>query len=478
MNLFAKIPDNFFSILSSKNKNIYGIALVTLYDCLTIYRNRIRKSDYLNLLKSRGENEINLFQIEEEDFDDTTLLTEPTLGAKANLILRRLVDTGWILIDTELKSGCEYILLPSYSISMLRILYEFITDNQSKYVSYVHSTFADLQYEDETQDEFMYRSLVNAVNNTKSLELEVSKLNHSIRVFHKQLSTIFTPNEVLTQHFDIAREDVVDPIYHPLKTNDSIILYNGPINFILKRWVNTDAVREKLIDQALIYNHQLKSREEAANDILKKVNYIADTYAHLTTDMEDIDKAQSEYTAATTEKVIYLNNSDKSIKGKLETIFLALAKVINGDEDARNYQSVVKDVNNSILLYQQGYIDEYSLQKPYRRNSRYEGEPMVLDDFEHEVNEGLMQSLLNIMDQYSDERIYDFMEKAFKGNDSIKVSDIDVKNVEDFIMVILGTVKGDDERTFYAVKREEKMGRTLKEDKFDMPDFGYVRKEN
>lgn len=103
---------------------------------------------------------------------------------------------------------------------------------------------------------------------------------------------------------------------------------------------------------------------------------------------------------------------------------------------------------------------------------------MVLDDFEHEVNEGLMQSLLNIMDQYSDERIYDFMEKAFKGNDSIKVSDIDVKNVEDFIMVILGTVKGDDERTFYAVKREEKMGRTLKEDKFDMPDFGYVRKEN
>ncbi len=336
MNLFAKIPDNFFSILSSKNKNIYGIALVTLYDCLTIYRNRIRKSDYLNLLKSRGENEINLFEIEAEDFDDTTLLTEPTLGAKANLILRRLVDTGWILIDTDLKSGCEYILLPSYSISMLRILYEFISDNQSKYVSYVHSTFADLQYEDETQDEFMYRSLVNAVNNTKSLELEVSKLNHSIRVFHKQLSTIFTPNEVLTQHFDIAREDVVDPIYHPLKTNDSIILYNGPINFILKRWVNTDAVREKLIDQALIYNHQLRSREEAANDILKKVNYIADTYAHLTSDMEDIDKAQSEYTTATTEKVIYLNNSDKSIKGKLETIFLALAKVINGDEDARN----------------------------------------------------------------------------------------------------------------------------------------------
>lgn len=476
MNLFNKIPDNFFSILSSKNKNIYGIALVTLFDCLTIYRNRIRKSDYLNLLKSRGEKEILLFQIEDEDYDDTSIITEPTLGAKANLIVRRLIDTGWILIDTDLKTGCEYILLPSYSISMLKIIYEFISDNENKYVSYVHATFADLQYEDETQDEFMYRSLVNAVNKTKDLELEVSKLNHSIRVFHKQLQNIFTPNEVLTQHFDIAREDVVDPIYHPLKTNDSIILYNGPINFILKRWLNTISVREKLIDQALIYNHSLKTREEAINDIIKKVNFISDTYTQLASDMEDIDKAQSEYTIATTEKVIYLNNSDKTIKGKLETIFLALAKVINGEENSQSYQSVIKDVNNSINLYQQGYIDEFSLQKPYRRSNKEEGEPLPLDDFEHEANEGLMESLLNFMDQYSDERIMDFMDKAFKDQKEIKVEDIQVKNVEDFIMVILGSVKATDDNSFYSLKRSEPMERIIKEEKYDMPNYGYIKK--
>lgn len=476
MNLFNKIPDNFFSILSSRNKNIYGIALVTLYDCLSMYRNKIRKSDFLNLLKSRGENEINLFQIEPEDFDDTTLVTEPTLGAKANLIVRRLVDTGWIMLDTEIKTGAEYILLPSYSISMLKIIYEFVSDNEAKYTSYVHSTFADLQYEDETQDEFMYRSLVNAVNKTKDLELEVSKLNHSIRVFHKQLQNIFSPNEVLTQHFDIAREDVVDPIYHPLKTNDSIILYNGPINFILKRWLNTDAVRDKLVEQALMFNHSLRSKEEALNDIIKKVNYISDTYDHLASDMEEIDKAQSAYTIATTEKVIYLNNSDKSIKGKLETIFLALAKVINGDQDAGNYQGVIKDVNNSIVLYQQGYIDEYSLQRPIRRNSRLEGDPLILEDLDHEANEGLMQSLLSIMDQYSDERIYDFMDKAFKDQNEISVKDIDVKNVEDYIMVILGSVKGNDTNAFYSVKRTDPMNQILKEEKYSMPDYGYVKK--
>ena len=476
MNLFNKIPDNFFSILSSKNKNIYGIALVTLFDCLSIYRNKIRKSDYLDLLKSRGENEINLFQLENDDFDDTNLVSEPTLGAKANLVLRRLVDTGWVMIDTDLKTGCEYLLLPSYSISMLKLIYEFVAESEPKYISFVHSTFADLQFEDETQDDFMYRSLVNAVNNTKELELEVTKLNHSIRVFRKQLSNMFSPNEVLTQHFDIAREDVVDPIYHPLKTNDSIILYNGPINFILKRWLNSETVREKLVHQALMYNHTLNTNDEALQDIIKKINYISDTYNHLASDMEEIDKAQSEYTTATTEKVIYLNNSDKSIKGKLETIFLALAKVINGEEGSSQYQGIVKDINNSIVLYQQGYIDEYSLQKPYRRSSRYDGEPLAIDDFDHEVNEGLMESLLNIMDQYSDEKVLDFMDKAFKDRNEIEVKDIDVKNVEDFIMVILGSVKGNEDASFYRLERKEPLERVLKESTYDMPNYGYVKK--
>ena len=58
MNLFEKLPDNFFSILSSKNKNIYGEALITLYDALTMYRSRIRKNDYLDLLKSRSGDDV------------------------------------------------------------------------------------------------------------------------------------------------------------------------------------------------------------------------------------------------------------------------------------------------------------------------------------------------------------------------------------------------------------------------------------
>lgn len=476
MNLFNKIPDNFFSILSSKNKNIYGLAIVTLYDCLTLYHNRIRKSDFLDLLKNRGEGLVKNLIIEEEDYDDKTLIYEPTLQGKYNLIVKRLVDTGWIILDQDIKTGVEYILIPSYSMSMLKIVYEFVSDNETQYVSNVRSTYADLQYEDENQSDYMYRALVNAVNKTRDLELEVTKLDHSIRVFHKQLANMFSPNEVLNQHFDIAREDVVDPIYHPLKTNDSIILYNGPISSILKRWLNTEEVFNKIVSQALVLNSSLKSKEEAQSDVIKKINYIQDTYNKLTEEMSDIDKAQSNYTKATTEKVIYLNNSDKTIKGKLETIFLSLAKVINGE--ANGYPNIVKDVNNSLLFYQQGYIDSDSLTKPYRRNERYEGEPMAIDDFEQEANEGLMQSLLQIMDAYSDEKIMDFMANAFKDENEIDVKKIPVKSVEDFIMVILGTVKADSRSSFYDFVRPDELEYLTKEEKYEMPNYQYVRRKD
>jgi hypothetical protein len=477
MNLFNKIPDNFFSILSSKNKNIYGLAIVTLYDCLTLYHNHIRKSDFLDLLKNRGEGLVNNLIIEEEDYEtDKSLIYEPTLQGKYNLIVKRLVDTGWIILDQDIKTGVEYILIPSYSISMLKIVYEFVSDGDSQYVSNVRSTYADLQYEDENQSDFMYRALVSAVNKTRDLELEVTKLDHSIRVFHKQLANMFSPNEVLNQHFDIAREDVVDPIYHPLKTNDSIILYNGPIASILKRWLNTPDVFDKIVSQALMLNTSLKTKEDAQKDVIKKINYIQDTYNKLTEEMNDIDNAQSNYTKATTEKVIYLNNSDKTIKGKLESIFLSLAKVINGEPTG--YPNIVKDINNSLLFYQQGYIDSDSLTKPYKRNDRYEGEPMALDDFEQEVNEGLMQSLLQIMDAYSDEKIMEFMEDAFKDENQIDVKKIPVKSVEDFIMVILGTVKADSRSSFYDFVRPDDLEYITKEDKYEMPNFQYVRRKD
>lgn len=476
MNLFEKIPDNFFSILSSKNKNIYGIALVTLYEALSMYRNRIRKNDYLDLLKSRGEQEVSLFSFDDEDVEnDSSLLYEPTLAQKANFVVRRLIETGWIYLDLNVKTGTEYILLPTYSISMLKILYEFMNANEVKYVSYVHSTYSDLKLEDETQDDYMYKTLESAYNNTQNLEIEVAKLDHSLKVFQRQLSNIFSPNEVLSQHFDDCREDVVNPIYHPLKTSDSIVLYQGPINAILKRWLLTDEVRKKLIEQAIRENKNIKNEIEAESDIVKKINYIQDTFSRLTSEISEIDKTQSDYIKASTEKVIYLNNQDKSIRGKLETIFLACAKTIAGEKEG-TYPTIIRDITSSALFYQQGFIDSDSVAKPYKRNARDEGIPLELDDFDHERNNDLMSSIMDRSNQYSEETIITYMKKAFGNKNELFAKDINLDTINDFIMLILGSVKSNSQSSFYEIDHKENGNTQIDVGDYNIPDFRYVRK--
>lgn len=479
MNLFEKLPDNFFSILASRNKNVYGIALVTLYQALTMYRTRIRKADYLELLKSKSPDEVIQLTFDDEEemaFDNI----EPTLANKANFILKRLEETGWVYVEYDVVTGAEYLLLPSYSINMLKLVYQFADTSEHHYVSYVHSTYSDLKMEDDLQDESMYKTLENAYNNTLNLEIEVTKLDHSIRVFNRQLSDMFEPNDVLKQHFDICREDIVDPIYHPLKTHDSITLYHGPIASILKRWSDVDAVREKIVDQCLKENHSVKTHEQAEQDVIRKINRIQDIYYRLSQEIGNIDKTQSEYIRASTEKVIFLNNSDKSIKGKLEKIMAVLARNLSGSpETDATYPNITKQVVQSVKLYQPGYIDSDSLTRPYRHTQRIFSEPMPIDDFSHSFDESIMEVLIGENSKYSDENVMAFMAENFQEKAHIEAKDIPLRQVEDFVFLILASIKATSRVSFYELERDESalninvtVGGT-----YSVPNFGYTRKE-
>ncbi len=479
MNLFEKLPDNFFSILSSRNKNVYGIALVTLYEALTMYRARIRKNDYLDLLKSRSGDDVVKLTFDDEEQDEQRLFAsyEPTLANKANFILKRLVDTGWVYIDYDIKNGAEYLLLPSYSINMLKLIYQFADDSSTHYVSYVHTTYSDLKMEDDLQDESMYRTLDNAYNNTLNLEIEVIKLDNSIRVFNRQLADMYSPNEVLKQHFDICREDVVNPIYHPLKTHDSITLYHGPIASILKRWLEVDDVREKIVAQCLKENKFVKTHDQAEEDVVKKINKIQDIYFRLSNEINNIDKTQSDYIKASTDKVIFLNNQDKTIKGKLEKIIQVLARNINRGQE-NNYPYIIKDVNRSILLYQQGYLDTDSITRPYKRQVKIPGEPMPIDDFGHNFDENTINVLLGENQKYSDEHVMEFMSKNFKDKDVIQTKDINIQNIEDFIYLILASIKATSRVSFYDLNRDEsKLDINIDIDNYNVPNFEYQKKE-
>ncbi len=472
MNLFDIIPENYFGLFGGKNKAIYLDSLMVLYNLLESDEAFIKKSDFIKTLRERAK-ELENFSYEDEELDateDNSLLAETATG-KASYIVKRLEETGWIDVMMDPDTFEESIIMPQYSILILKAFKDIISDEESPYMALVHSTYSELKLEDEEQDELMYATLSRCYDNTKRLKVELITINHSIRIFQNRLSKLFDTNRVLHDYFDIYKSKIVDRYYHPLKTFDSVAKFKRPIIKILDRWLNDKILREKITRQAQASN-PTETREAMQADVIEKINYITDTYEKLNLTISSIDKENNAYTKSSANKILYLNNNDKTIKGHLENILKEYAKNIN---DPRNLRKILSKMQDSIYFYEQGYINGESLTLPILRKIREEDLPMELVSFDDAADFLMSDFMEETRLIFTDEKVYGFMELAFGDKNEINIADIPIVDTDAFICLILAVIKKDDESCFYWVEEVDKT--KIHSYGYIVPNFKFIRKE-
>ena len=470
MNLFSSVPENFFSILASKNKDIYALALDVLYQSLQNDEMTIRKDDFIRTLRDNAAELVMRFDFEGEE-DDLDSFINASLPSKAAFICRRLEETGWIDIEIDPESFEEQIALPSYSIQFITLIHEIISDSESQYTSLVHSTYSELKLEDEERDEFMYATLLRVYENTRKLRTELVTLGHSIRIFQHRLGQVFSTNKVLSDYFDDYKTRISDRLYHPLKTFDSISKFKRHITNILQHWLRSEDVRKQLVAQSLIYTRH-KDKREAEADIIEKINYISDMYEQLDAMVDEIDIKHSEYTKASATKILYLNNTDKTVKGHLETIFKHYgAAALIGE----GLSGILSNMQSSISLFEAGYINPDSLTLPLVRQYRLDSEPLPIIDFE-DVSRMLMEGFLDsTRNNFTDDRILAFMKHAFGDREEVAISDIPLPDYDAFILLILATVHKDYRGSFYDIQEGD--GHVVS-GPYLLPNLTFVKREN
>ncbi len=473
MNLFNILPDNYFQIFSGKNKSIYAESLMTLYDLFESDESLISRNDFIKTLKDKNKNLID-FNFEDEEFDgedDSTLILD-NLSSKASFIVRRLEETGWIDIAIDPETFEETVILPTYSIFLLKGMKDIINDEESPYVSLVHSTYSELKLEDEEKDELFFTTLERAYTTTKKLKLELMTIVHTIRIYQNRLGKTFHTNKVLHDYFDLYKHKVSDRYYHPLKTFDSVAKFKKPIIRILEKWLKDKETREKLVLQASVIKHE-SDKSKLENEIITMINYICDTYDTINSLIGNIDKENNVYTKSSANKILYLNNTDKTIRGHLENIFKHYGKSLN---NGRELAKILSGMQDCLSYYEQGYIDSKSVTLPLLRKYKEEGVPLGIVDFE-EASDIIMQNFLNeTLDSYNDERVYEFMNSAFNGQDSVKSEDIPLLNHDAFILLILATVKKDDPDCFYYIEYVDNS--KILNHEYIIPNFIFHKKEN
>ena len=488
--LFDKIPDELFSPLSRKYKTVYSYALICLYHLLKRRKNDIKRSEYLASLRSHGDEFFKLFNVELDKLDDKdekeavayeSKATEEDSqnGEKASYVIRKLSKCGWFIISKDPKTNVEYIYIPAYSIQFMKLI-DDLTSDTSSYLPLVHQTYAELKMEDDKEDDYMYRSLMNARNNAENLEMNVTLLRQQICVFGNRLTGVLDPNEALKQHFDEYRTDISEKYYHPMKTFDSLGLYAQPTIQILKKWLKSERIISLIVKEAKAEpQNQTRENQEIVLEVIKTIQEIIDIFSRLSSAFDDIDKANANYTEAVQRKVNYLSSSDKTVQGKIKKIILTLANEIKNNPSLK-YEELptLNKASETLNLPRQGFVDSRSMTMPFKRGMIDENiEPMPLDDtfdFDSESALNFTAILDKELDKYSDEAIISYIESNMKDKETLFTNQFSINSADELVLYILGVLKSlMGLIPFAAVKIEDRIDYAG----YYMPSYQFTRKK-
>ena len=184
--MFDTLPNTFFNLLVSKNRDLYVKALFAIRKAIRqdLY---LTREDLARRIAISMDEDIKAANLDDEDdkFESEDL---NSTNSKALYIIRKLRDFGWINIDFNAKNSFEeYIAVPSYSTQAINFLYALTNDAEQEYNSLVYSTYAALKMADSDNSDY-YDALVTAYKNTDKLNESLANLYYGIRSIEQRIA--------------------------------------------------------------------------------------------------------------------------------------------------------------------------------------------------------------------------------------------------------------------------------------------------
>ena len=460
MELFDRIPDKLFSVLVSSKKSLYVQALFVLREAFRTEL-QIRKEDLLAMLADALENHMMEADFTEEAEEENADLSETmNVNGKAGLLLRRLRATGWI--ETEYAPGSfdEFITIPDYAIALINLLYSLTEEKTREYNSYVYGTYAVLENAQKNGSDY-FLALQQAYNNTNQLVVELKTLFNNIkRYFQIVEKPGQNVNMLLHEHFDEYKSRIIDAVYYPLKTMDSVPRFKNSILDILNEWMDSEIIKDQITSDG-VERHVYDSAEEGKGETQRMLASTIDIYEEIEDMIREIDERHNEYTNASIDKIRYLINADQSVKGKLIDLM----------KNSGN-PKVLGAMGEGIGAFWHSYVDTQSLYEQVKRTRRSEGKPLPVT--EQQDNQALIGSFLSdVRRQYSNKKIDDFILGALGDRDEINTADFAITGTEDFILFLLATLRGREKMSPYTVTFYEG---NVDAGGWSLPRLVYVRK--
>ena len=461
MNIFDVVPANFFSILSSKNKCIY-------YDCLKLIYDLYDKKMGFDVTRDEAMEELVDYFEESPDFQEDDEVTQ-TSREKANYVLNRLSQTGWIVLETD----NDYNDLVSFRYYALTVLEGFDRiaqpqeEDESDYAVFEYKGYLYSIYSLLTKSADSELNLV--LNQVARLAIEfigeIKKIKLKLRDYITSISENTGVRELMEKLIDYKTQ-LVDKSYQRLKTFDNVDRYKRRILEKLEQVYANEVLMNKLIGNYMIDKNA--TYEEAEFAMTRSINDTIDIFNNLDDLIADIEQKNKVYVNSTITKIKFLLNNETDTLGKLNFIL----KFMTTDKGLTDRQLMSK-IETLFTISQQQQLQTNSLQSPKIFSRPIESSALTIHD-RPDLDE-LQKAFLDAYNsKFSEVAIKKYVDMILSQTETIKASDLFKNNIDEdgmtrlLYVLVYGTTSDGYEIT--------KLNEKYETDKFLINDFEIARR--
>jgi hypothetical protein len=484
INLFNIIPDDFFKPLAGKYKAVYTDCLSLIYNA---YRNELSFGVDKEIILGELENYFEGFLNTQDSFADEEDEIESAKDAKAraNAVLRRLKECGWL----EYETSSDYrvrVNLNDYAVHLIESFNKIIKNEEMEYQSLVSQIHATLINKESYIKPYEY-IIKRVTENTEELNSGLKKLNTNIKK-HIDALTADKSAAQIVEDFFVYNRNIGSKAYHRIKTSDNISLFRISIIEKLYNILNDPNLFDRALTGFIEIEHQGDGNDSAMPDqavcrvlLREKITSIIQAFRNFDEIISEIDSKNEKYIASAVARAKFLLTNTNNTQGQISRILAFMADQFNRNDNFNKSNNINRneglgrskdislgdepafDIFNDIIkifnIFPQSFIDNESLyvvpitaeySKPEKLNMDLE-----VSDMERELKKRALKE--KNKNRFSRKNINAFIDFFLGSSDSAMASQLPLENRRDLIRIIFISLYGRDKKSIYTISPQNQI---------------------
>lgn len=459
--MFHIIDEHFFVPLASPNKTVYWECICKLFFVMDHQLSFGVERDVL----------VEELQYYFEASQAADLTGEDVEGKsardKANWMLRKLENYGWIDIETD-KSYVQRVNFKEYAVKVIRTLLEIAEGKQIEYQGYIYTIYSLVRSATDNPGIV----LLSIVENTDMLITGLKNLSSSIKHYIDELTRYKTPAEIMNVLFNDYIENIVDKAYHRLLTSDNVSKFRPEIIERLESKSRSKSYVEKASSE--LAGIREISMDEAEELVYHYIHQVIDAFQNMDEILSEINRKNTQYQRAAINRAKFYLIGGEDVRGQIKEILSGMNEEINRENMDLGGIYRIEFMDELVRIYSAAVLDERSFYTPIEGKKVFEPEMILEEQPDQEFrNEKMRRMLEKLARVLNPEKVNHYVEEQLGDRQEMLASQLPLGNTDDFVKLIYIRLYGQRKNMKYTISVKEM---TQKEG-YQFADFTIHRKE-